>query len=369
MESKQIQKAGDGSQQIQAQNAYIANGISEQRVREICSEVAVTAIANNSMEASGMAMQRIERFVDLLLPRIQRIEKDFESFADPAFQVLLQKAQLTAICTERDCDYSILSELLVHRINNKTNIKKKASIAKAVEIIDQVDDDSLCAITMYHAIRTFIPLTGNIKEGIATLSRLYEKINPDLLPTNDMWMDNLSILGAITIVPFSATQKYDDLIQKMLDGYACVGIKKESEEYSKAIDILNSKNMPHDILVDHELLDGYVRLQINQKTTIERLVFGTPIIINGQEQMPSRALTDEEKKCLYEIWELYSKDEQQKNTALKKMMELLNSYEAMNKSIRWWNALSVDFRTTSIGRVIAHTNAKRIDNTLPDLDQ
>ena len=368
MESKQIQKAGDGSQQLQAENVYIINGISEQRVREICSEVAVAAISNNSQEATGVAMQRIERFVDLLLPRIQRIEKDFESFADPAFQVLLQKAQLTAICTERDCDYSILSELLVHRINNKSNTKKKASIAKAVEIIDQVDDDSLCAITMYHAIRTFIPLTGNIKEGIATLSRLYEKINPDLLPTNDMWMDNLSILGAITIIPFSATQKYDDLIQKMLDGYACVGIKKESEEYSKAIDILNSKNMPHDILVDHELLDGHVRLEINEKSAIERLAFGTPIIINGQEQMQNRPLTNEEKKCLYEIWDLYSKDEQLKKTVLQKMMELLNSFEAMDKSIRWWNALSANFRTTSIGRVIAHTNAKRIDNNLPDLD-
>lgn len=364
MESKQVQKAGDGSQQVQAQNVYIVNGISEQRVREICSEVAVAAISNNSLEASDVARQRIDRFVDLLLPRIQRIEKDFESFSDPAFQVLLRKAQIAATCTERECDYNILSELLVHRINNRFDVKKKASIAKAIEIIDQIDDDSLCALTMYHAIRSFIPLTGNIKEGLATLSRFYEKINPNLLPTNEMWMDNLSILGAITIIPFFATQKYDDLIQKLLDGYACVGIKKESEEYSTALDILNSHNMPNNVLIDHELLEGYVRLKINQKNEIDRLAF----IINGQEQMQSRPLTDEEKKCLHDIWNLYSKDEQLKNTVLKKMMELMNSFEAMNKSIKWWNSVSVNFVITSIGRVIAHTNAKRIDNTLPDLD-
>ena len=122
--------------------------------------------------------------------------------------------------------------------------------------------------------------------------------------------------------------------------------------------------MPNNVLIDHELLEGYVRLKINQKNEIDRLAF----IINGQEQMQSRPLTDEEKKCLYDIWNLYSKDEQLKNTVLKKMMELMNSFEAMNKSIKWWNSVSVNFVITSIGRVIAHTNAKRIDNTLPDLD-
>lgn len=202
MEGKQIQKAGDGSQQIQAQNVYIANGISEQRVREICSEVAVAAISNNSLEATGIAMQRIERFVDLLLPRIQRIEKDFESFSNPSFQVLLRKAQLTAACTERDIDYHILSELLVHRINNKSNIKKKASIAKAVEIIDQVDDDSLCAITVLHAVTNFVPLSGNILEGIGALASLYDKLDYENLPKDKNWVDNLSILGCMTTTHF-----------------------------------------------------------------------------------------------------------------------------------------------------------------------
>lgn len=362
--SKQIQRAGENSQQVQMINPTIVMGIDEKRVREVCSEVAVETIKQYTQEASAIAISRIEKFTTDLIPRVERIEKDFDSFSDPAFQVLLRKAQLTAACTERDSDYNILSELLIHRIKNKTNVKKKASIAKAIEIIDQIDDDSLCALTMYHAIRSFIPLTGNIKEGLATLSRFYEKINPNLLPTNEMWMDNLSILGAITIIPFFATQKYDDLIQKLLDGYACVGIKKESEEYSTALDILNSHNMPNNVLIDHELLEGYVRLKINQKNEIDRLAF----IINGQEQMQSRPLTDEEKKCLYDIWNLYSKDEQLKNTVLKKMMELMNSFEAMNKSIKWWNSVSVNFVITSIGRVIAHTNAKRIDNTLPDLD-
>lgn len=368
MSDKQLQKAGDNSQQIQAQTVYIANGISEQRVREICSEIAVKAIADNSLEASDTAMQRIERFVDLLLPRIQRIEKDFDSFSDPAFQVLLRKAQLTAACTERDCDYKILSELLAHRINNKANIKKKASVLKAVEIIDQVDDDSLCAITMYHAISTFIPLSGSIVNGIKILSELYAKINPNLLPQNNMWVDNLSILGAITPIPFSVVPKYEETITKILDGYVCVGIKKDSAEYSKVIELLNTYRFDTAGLIENELLEGYVRLALSQKSEIENLVCEMPITVNGQTQMVGQPISEEQKKCLYDIFDLYSKDVQLKATVSKNFNALLNSFEPLAKTIKWWNSLSQNFRTTSIGQVIAHTNAKRIDETLPNLD-
>ena len=368
MSDKLLQKAGDNSQQIQTGTVYITNGITEQRVREICSEVAVKVIADNSIESGEVATQRIERFVDLLLPRIQRIEKDFDSFSDPAFQVLLRKAQLTSACTERDCDYSILSELLVHRIKNKGNIKKKASIVKAVEIIDQVDDDSLCAITMYHAIRNFIPLTGKIVDGLKVLSELYEKINPSLLPENEMWMDNLSILGAITIVPFSAVPKYEEFLAKMLDGYVCIGIKKDSDEYVKAIKSLKEHCISETILLDNELLDGYVRLGVNEKRAIENLKYSSITVIDGQIQKVDYGINDEQKKCLYDIIELYSKNEKLQSIVNENFKTLINSFEPLAKTMKWWDNLSSSFRTTSIGKVIAHTNAKRIDSTLPDLD-
>lgn len=368
MRDKQLQKAHDNSLQMQAQTVYVSNGISEERVREICSEVAVKAIADNTIEAGDVAMERIERFVDLLLPRIQRIEKDFESFSDPVFQILLRKAQLSAACTEKECDYNILSELLAHRINHKDDIKKKASIIKAVEIIDQIDNDSLCALTMYHAICTFVPTSGNIVEGIKKLSELYEKINPNLLPKDNMWMDNLSILGAINIFPFSNVQKYEEAITKNLDGYVCAGIKKDSEEYLKSIELLNMYNMDTAILVENTLLEGYMRLALYQKSAIEDLVFERSKIVNDQSQMVDQPLSREQKKCLYDIFDLYSKDEQLKAAVNKNFSTLLNSFEPLATTIRWWNSLSSNFRITSIGRVIAHANAKRIDDSLPNLD-
>lgn len=368
MSDKQLQKAGDNSQQIQAQNVYIENGISEQRVREICSEVASKAIADNTFEANDTAMQRIERFVDLLLPRIQRIEKDFSSFSDPAFQVLLRKAQLASACTERESDYSILSELLVHRVKNKSNIKKKASITKAVEIVDQIDDDSLAAITMFLSVETFIPLSGRISEGIAVLSELYKKIGPELLPQNDMWIDNLSILGAISVVHFSKVDRYEELLAKQLDGYCCAGIRKDSTEYKKAIELLQETQINTAVLIDNELLDGYVRLQINERKEIENLAYSKHVLINGHYQLVNQKFSEKQKNCLYEVMNLYTTDKTIIETVKRNMIELLDSFDPISKVRKWWNELPVNIRLSSIGRVIAHTNAKSIDPKLPDLD-
>lgn len=366
--NRQSQTAGDNAQQIQAQTVYVANGISEQRVREICSEVAARAIADNSLEASNVAMQRIERFVDLLLPRMQRIEKDFASFAEPAFQVLLRKAQLTAACTEREDDYNLLSELLAHRINNKADIKKKASITKAVEIIDQIDNDSLCGMTLLHAMRSFAPLSGSVNQGLYVLDSLYQKLNLSALPTDELWVDNLTVLGAATIVHFSKMDNYEERLYKMLDGYGCVGICKDSPDYSTALEMLAQNKIDVSLLVDNELLDGYVRVGIPQKARIDELYITVTEIINGVIQTRSIPLSETQKECIEKVLELYSKDHTLQEQVKKAFVDKIHSFPSLNQATSWWNSCKQNVVLTSVGKAIAHTNAKSIDSTLPDLD-
>ena len=128
--SKQIQKAGDGSQQVQMINPTIVMGIDEKRVREVCSEISVETIKQCTQEASAIAIARIEKFTTDLIPRVEKIESDFKSFSDPSFQFELRNAQKVAACTDRDGDYELLSELLVHRIEKGEERKTKASISK-----------------------------------------------------------------------------------------------------------------------------------------------------------------------------------------------------------------------------------------------
>ena len=234
---KQVQKAGDNSTQIQANAVYVV-GIDEKRAREVYTEMSEQMIAQCTSEAAATANARIGKFKEELIPRVERIEKDFRSFSDPSFQVLLKKAQLTAACTGRDSDYAILAELLTHRIKNKDNVKKKASIQRAIEVIDQIDDDSLVALAILHAVNMFWPNSGLITIGLQSLSQLYESIGCSRLPSDGQWIDNLLVVGAITTIPFSVLPKYEERFRKLLDGYVTTGIKKGSENYKKAVDIL-----------------------------------------------------------------------------------------------------------------------------------
>ena len=125
MGNKQVQNARDGSQQVQMINPTIVMGIDEKRVREVCSEMAVETIKQCTHEASAIAIERIEKFTIDLIPRVEKIENDFKSFSEPSFQFELRNAQKVAACTDRECDYELLSELLVHRIEKGEERKIK----------------------------------------------------------------------------------------------------------------------------------------------------------------------------------------------------------------------------------------------------
>ena len=263
--NKQSQSAGDNAQQFQAATIIVQNGITEERVREVCLEMSKKAMAECTVEAEDIAVERIQEFGDVLIPRIEKCESGFEIFSDPAFQVLLKKAQLTAACTERKDDYELLSELLVHRAENKANIKKKASISKAVEIVDQIDDDSLLALTVFLAVEQFMPTSGNISEGLGVLSELYSSFDLDNLPNDNLWLDNLAILGAINEGYFVMPCEYYNFLSENLSGYVCAGIKKDSNQYADAVSLLSQSGISESVLIENELLDGYVRLKITDQ--------------------------------------------------------------------------------------------------------
>ena len=365
---KQIQKAGDNSTQIQADAVYLV-GIDEKRAREVYTEMSKLTIEQCTSEAEATANARIGRFEEALIPRIERIENDFRSFSDPSFQVQLKKAQLTAACTGRESDYAILAELLVHRIKNKNDIKKKAYIQKAVEIIDQIDDDSLIALSVFHAINSFTPNSGFIKDGMQALSELYERLGCYNLPNDSNWIDNLSVLGAISIIPFSSLQKYEERFKTVLDGYVTVGIKKGGDRYINACDILISNNVKTSVLVDNELLSGYVRFPVPQKGKYDHLNMHYQDVVDGRIIQRPVQLTNVQKDCFNRVFEQYEDNSGDLyNQVIQNWHELLHSYQPLHRSIEWWNSLRGNIQLTAVGKTIAHTYAKQIDPSLPDLD-
>ena len=78
----------------------------------------------------------------------------------------------------------MLTELLAHRVEKKSDRKTKASISKAVEIVDQIDDDALCGLTVVYAINSWATVAGHI---LSRLTHHERSIFSSVLPRPPNW--------------------------------------------------------------------------------------------------------------------------------------------------------------------------------------
>lgn len=363
--NKQVQKAGDHSQQLQMVNPTFNIGITEERAREIFSEMNAIARQNYTQDAYELAMKRVGMFEELLMNKVEQVDGMLEAFRDPSFQFLLVDAQKRAAASDRESDFEMLTELLAHRIEKKDDRKIKASIARAVEIVDQIDDDALCGLTIVYAINTWCPATGSIPQCLGAMNELFASLSYQELPAGLDWVAHLDILDAVRISSIGAFKKFAEYYPAVFDGFTCVGIQKDSKNYAKAIEILNETHLPKALLIPHELNDGYVRLPVQNKNSIANI----NLISTPQEKIIShRKVTPHESEALNKIWGLYSTDSKLAEQVKHTFMEKWNSYDALRLIRKWFEALPRSFTITPIGKVLAHANAQRYFPKVPDLN-
>ena len=114
-----------------------------------------------------------------------------------------------------------------------------------------IDNDALCALTIAFVLDNFYQSQVMQKEGIEVLSQMYNALIYESLPSNLDWLDHLDILGVIRITPFSQMNKIEDIFTRRFDGCVSVGIKKGTEEYESALQIIQSIGLNKNILVDN----------------------------------------------------------------------------------------------------------------------
>ena len=360
--NKQSQTGGDNSQQVQVgsiSNLTIVNGITEQRAREIYQEMNQQAISNYTRDAYSEALRRIGNLEKRFMKRVEEVDGVLDAFGDPAFQVLLREVQKRAAATEREADYQLLSELLVCHVQKGECRTNRAGINRAVEIVGDVDTNALCALTVAHAVESFIPTTGNISEGLQVLNELLSKLMYEDLPSGNSWLDHLDLLGAVRLAAFGEMKKLCEYYSDQLSGYVCTGIERSSDVYLQAMDILTKAHINPNILVDNECLDGYVRLSIPSKNAIRMLSFPSR---NGR--IP---LAENQIEALEQVWNLYIKDSTLIQQSKNKFSELLSGFDSIKKCQQWWDGIPGCFDITQVGKVLAHTNAKRCDPRVPDM--
>ena len=323
------------------------------------SEMYAVAKTDLTSEAINTANERIKNFENVLIPKMEKINGALNAFADPSFQVLLAKANKSAACSNQDSDYELLSQLLIHRVEKKDSRKDKAGINRAVEIVDQVTEEALNALTVFFAIEQYDPNASTLTQGLKILDNLYNK-----LPINNDWIEELDILDAVRFSTLTKLKKLEQYWSEKYEGFISTGIKIGTENFKQVMTEIEKTSIPASILKPNILLEDYFLLPVINKYSINDLQF---INTNGAitQFIP---FSEEQKECMRKVYDLYDKDIEVINKVKENFSKELENYNNITIAREFWNRIPYAINVTSVGRVLAHANAKRFDSTLPDFN-
>lgn len=366
--SRQNQKGGDNSTNFQTEQMVVNIGIDEKRAREVFQEMSLQLRKEYTQEALEIANSRVNDFENSLLSKMEGVEGVLEAFSDPSFQLLLVDAQKAAASTERPADYELLSELLIHRFKKGNNRIARAGISLAVEIIDKISDEALLGLTVAHSVSSFSPTSGDLYQGLNTLNDLFGKMFYGELPSGQEWLDRLDILNTVRLSSLGNLKKTQEFYLEELSGYIDVGIEKGSESYANAIKILESNNLPKNLLVLHSLNTNYLRIPVSNRARIESLGYRQVLFHQGAQVLVPVQLSAEQKRAVESIYDMYSKDDNIKQNNINLFTDEWNKRENLKILKEWWDNIPILLTITSVGKVLAHSNAQRCDKNLPPLD-
>lgn len=365
MESKN-QKARDNVVQVQADTINL--GLTEETVRNIISIETQKALKEAEIVATEVALKRLNEYNETLINKLVKYEM-LQAFSDPAIQMLFRKTEGTAICTDREFDYEMLSELLVHRVKKDKDYVVKAAINKSVEIIEYISEEALLGLTLLFAIISLQPESGIVSDGLDVLDSLFGRlIAGNKLPSGRTWIDNLEIVQVVKTIPYSSVSKFKDHFNKKLDGYFKDGIEANSEKYNKIISDLKKVGLSESVLIKNEYIDNYYKIPVVEKEKIKDLKINR---VTATGQIRVIKLTDDQIRVLEDIYENYDKKPQNIAEIQKKYEEKLEKYINLKKISTWWddtmyNTPSIEI--TPVGRILAQVNAKRLDDRVPSLE-
>ncbi|MCK5606172.1 hypothetical protein KAR91_30010 [Candidatus Pacearchaeota archaeon] len=219
-----------------------------------------------------------------------------------------------------------------------------------------------------HAVNTFFPVTGDIHLGLNVLDNLFGKLFYGKLPSGTDWLDHLDILDAARLSSFGNMKKIQQYYPDVLAGYVDVGIEKKSENYDKAVQILNSCGLPENILVDHAFNDNFVRLNIINRNQIGSITLHQQTSHNGKMMRRPISLSEEQITAINSVYGLYNQDGKIKQENIKLFMEEWDKRLNLKTLREWWDNIRISFQISTVGKVLAHSNAQRCDKDLPPLN-
>jgi len=347
--SGQSQKGGQGSQQMQVAGDYIVNvGVTEARAREIARETSREVVQQHTAEAMDLVVERIEK-LDTRVVAILGTQDRLSAFADPGFIRTFKKAQEGAAASERESDYDMLAALLAQRAERPRDRPVRAGIERAIEIMDQVDDDALRGLTIVHALSKWIPASPNISQGVTAMENIFADLVDGPLPEGRDWIDHLDILDAVRVNSLTQFKPFDEFYPVQFPGYVAPGVLKDEVPpvVGGSLELL-----PWDVFVEeHELRPGYVRLKAVAEHTFRETYLNSGMKDVWVDDIVAQGIA---------TFGLGTTDE----SARVALSSRLRSEPTIGSIAEWWGRLPHHFTMTAVGKALATANAFRLDEPM-----
>lgn len=351
MTGRQAQRAGENSVQVQS-SGDVHIGVSEERAREIVEATARSIIDEYANEGLILIQERITKLDDRVIASLIRAGR-LEVFADPGFQRAYKKAQTGAAVSEEDRDYDLLAGLLADRAERGEDRRVRAGIERSIEVIDQLDDESLRGLTLFQAVQQYRPLSPLLEEGLDAMEVLLGQLVDGPLPAGQDWLDHLDVLDALRVDRVSSLKKLRDYFPYQMPGYLASGREKDNLQIS--IELNGQPVFVNGALVDHELRPGHVRLAAAHDDTLERTLSAyspqarAEVIAQGTGSFGFGSVDP---------------------SLIDPYMERLLLRPNLKLIAAWWDEIPHSVRLTRVGRVLARANALRLDDkgVLPPID-
>lgn len=360
-EAQQMQgrTEGDGASLIQNQFNVTINQTDKEYVKSIVESCAGGIIDEKLRGVIDIYFSRAQQFADKLTEKIIE-EKIQDKLNDPGILMAIHKAYRIAGSTEREDDYTCLSNLVTCRMKHGKDRSIRASVERAIDIVDQISDDAIVGLNMYYIVTNMGTTHYNLLSSINLIDDIYSKIMNKSLPVGNAWLEHLDILKTIRLYPpmIKYEAKFEYCIDKIFKNCFIAGIKKDSKEYNDAINICNREGL-HNIFVENELLDGYVKVFFDNRKDIDELY----LVLNGK----NISLASSQKEALNTIFDMYDCSDNVKNILHKKILDEALKKEHIMKVAEWFDSIRQSLSLTMVGRVLAHSNIKEIIPGLPDM--
>lgn len=348
---KQVQKSGNNSTNIQANEVKIINGITYTEAKQIAQEVFEANFYRLSEQAAQVAKARANELTDYFLSELQkRAPHALSSMLDPDMQFALYTSQKEYARTGDKDLGQLLVDILVDRAKNNERTLMQIVLNESLSVVPKLTIEQFDALSLIFLIKYTKYMRMNSIQILSDYISKYYVPFMDNLTKEPSYYQHLEYTGCGSI-SIGETQ-IERVFRESYSGLFCKGFKKDefmnqiisgktftSEEINTLAEIF--------IPCFHNI-DLY-QLSVKDNEELEKIC-------------TSKGISKDNISKIKDIYSNYLMSEHEVKEFLKKI------HPCMDKLFDYWdNSYMKNVILTSVGIAIAHANIRRKINENFDL--